>query len=121
MVVPCVNPAALRGGPAGLRSYWWMNNIFGPGGPYTDPTRNAQVTTPRYATPGLVSAECTQADGASYLAVTVHADPADPRTDTIGGEFPLLPGFGLHVIDVDLALGNLVTLVATQGKAMLSP
>jgi hypothetical protein len=113
MVVPCVNPAAPAGGRAPLRSYWWGDGAFSPAGPYAEPARNAQVTTSRYAAPGLTSAECTRRDGASYLAVTVHAEPADPRMDDIGGRF-FIPGFGLHVLDVDLAIGDLVALVDNQ-------
>lgn len=116
MQVPCVNPAAPRGGTAVLRSSWPTGG-FATQGPYADPARNAEVTTPRFATPGLASAGCAVRDGASYLEVTVHADPADPRMDSVGGQFALIPGFGLHLIDIDLAIGDLADLVATQGRA----
>ena len=48
----------------------------------------------------------------TYLAVTVNADPDDPRIDDVGGDF--LPGWGLHIIDMNLAIDDLVQVVAEQ-------
>jgi hypothetical protein len=45
----------------------------------TDPAAAAAITTPFVAVPGLVTGECKVKDGYSYLAVTVNADPSDPR------------------------------------------
>jgi len=44
--------------------------------------------------------------------VTVNADPDDPRIDDVGGDF--LPGWGLHIIDMNLAIDDLVAVVAQQ-------
>ena len=66
--------------------------------------------------PGLLSAECVERDGAGYLAVTTIADPADPRTDAIGGDVQVLgrtlADWGLHLIDMNLAQDDLIALVA---------
>jgi len=51
------------------------------------------------------------------MEVTVHGDPSDPRADDIGGD--LTPPWGLHVIDVNLVMGDLQRLVATQGAAWM--
>jgi hypothetical protein len=54
----------------------------------------------------------------------VHGDPADPRTDDIVGDVvvngQVLADWGLHLIDVNLAIGNLVDIVREQAKAYLA-
>jgi hypothetical protein len=53
--------------------------------------------------------------------VTVHGDPADPRADDIVGDVvangQVLPDWGLHLIDVGVAMGNLLDIVHDQAKA----
>jgi hypothetical protein len=77
------------------------------------------VETPFVSLPGLLSATCVNENGFNYLAVHVNADPADPRTDTIKPG-AVTPDWGLHLIDVNLAMGNLVDLAGSQGKAYLA-
>ena len=81
----------------------------------SDAARTAEIGTTWFTEPDFVEAECVHADDATYLALTVDADPADPRGDDIGGD--LSPEWGMHLIDVNVALGNLVDLVASQGEA----
>jgi hypothetical protein len=65
--------------------------------------------------------QCASNENATYLEVTVHGDPSDPRIDDIGGDLvtagQLLADWGLHLIDVNLAMGNLVDIVTQQGRA----
>ena len=80
------------------------------------------VDTPWVSVPGLLTAKCTSNENASgYLEVTVHGDPNDPRVDDITGDIAaggnVLANWGLHLIDVNLAMGNLVDIVAAQAKA----
>ena len=79
------------------------------------------MTTPFVKVPGLISAECVNSGGFSYLAVTVNADPKDPRTDTIVGDVvangTVLKDWGLHLLDMPVAMGNLVELAGTQAAA----
>ena len=60
----------------------------------------------------------------SYLEVTVHGNPADPRADDIVGDVmangQVNASWGLHLIDVNLAMGNLVDIVREQGKAFVA-
>jgi hypothetical protein len=49
------------------------------------------------------------------LALTVEGDPADPRVDDIPGD--LTPDWGMHLVDVNVALGDIVDLVARQSAA----
>lgn len=51
----------------------------------------------------------------TYLSLVVHGDPADPRTDDIGGD--LTTEWGMHLIDANVAMGNIEDLVATQADA----
>jgi hypothetical protein len=60
-------------------------------------------------------------DTGSYLEVTVHGNPSDPRTDDIAGDV-MTEGkpnasWGLHLIDAHLAMGNLVDVVRQQAAA----
>ena len=74
--------------------------------------------------PGLLTAECVSNPGGSYLAVTVHGDPAGPRTSDIVGDVvvngQVLPEWGLHLIDVHLAMGNLVDIVRQESTTYLA-
>ena len=74
-----------------------------------------QVTTPFVQTPGLVTGECVQRDGFSYLEATINGDPDGPRIDDIGGD--LTPEWGLHLQDVNLVMGDIISLVGKQAKA----
>jgi hypothetical protein len=46
------------------------------------------------------------------MEITVINDPADQRPDDIGGD--LTPDWGLHLVNVHLAMGDLVELVKEQ-------
>jgi hypothetical protein len=83
--------------------------------PFADPARTGEIGTPWVTYPDLVEAECVTTDGYTYLALTVHGDPADPRTDDIGGD--LTPEWGMHLIDANVAMGDIVDLVAAQAAA----
>jgi len=116
----CVNPAALAGGEAPLHSYFSDRTIAG--APRKTPwIKGKDVTTTFVSTPGLVTAECAASGPYDYLAVKVHGVPADPRVDDIPGDLMVLgsplKAWGLHLADVNLAMGDLVALVEAQGKS----
>ncbi|MFN8052219.1 MAG: DUF3089 domain-containing protein [Acidimicrobiales bacterium] len=123
----CNNPSALAGGSAEPHGYFPANRSASilaslapdaPGAtPWVDPSAGT-VTTPFVSLPGLVSTECSSADGFNFLKVTVHGDPADPRADDIGGD--LTPEWGLHLVDLNLVMGDVVSLVASQASAWLA-
>jgi hypothetical protein len=119
----CVNPASPEGGSAMLEPYFLVELPEGTllGGtegaqPLADPARTAEVTTPFVTYPDFVEAECVVDGEFSYLSLTVHGDPDDPRTDDIGGD--LSPEWGMHLIDVNVAMGNIVELVQQQAAGM---
>jgi Protein of unknown function (DUF3089) len=123
MIAACVNPAALGGGSGELHAY--LSSAGRGNGsaleprPWVSPTQ--PINTPFVSVPGLLTAECVSNENGSYLAVTVHGNPADPRTDDITGDVvtngQVQASWGLHLIDVNLAIGNLVDIVAQQTKA----
>jgi hypothetical protein len=122
MVAACTNPAALAGGKAVTDAILGAKGAgagSAPMGPWT--TDNAPVTTDFVKVPGLISAECVSKDGFSYLAATVNADPKDPRTDTIVGDVVVggvtLKDWGLHLLDMPIAMGDLVELADHQAAA----
>jgi hypothetical protein len=88
-------------------------------------TKDAPVIkTPFVSVPGLLTGTCVSDDKGTYLAVTVNANPKDPRTDEIAGDVvtngQVQPNWGLHLIDANVAMGNLVNLVGQQAKAYLA-
>ena len=125
MAVACTNPAALGGGRAPLRMLLpTASNIVDNASAQSPWAKGVTVTTPFVALPGLLSGECVDGDGAQRLAIRTEADPADPRTDTIGGDVVFgkttVESWGLHLIDVNAVLGDMVALAETQGKAWLA-
>jgi hypothetical protein len=118
----CTNPSALGGGKAVSQPYLAATgSMLGEGQTPPWTSDGKPVTTPFVRAPGLVSTECVRRDGFNYLAVAVNADPADPRTDKIAGDVvagtQILKNWGLHLIDMNLAQGDLVTLADSQAKA----
>ena len=117
MEAACTNPAALAGGKGGLHSY-----LSATGREWVTPPQ--AVNTPYVSVPALLTAQCVANGKGSYLEVTVNADPHDPRTDEIAGDVvtngKVVPSWGLHLIDVHVALGNLVDIVGRQAKAYLA-
>lgn len=118
----CTNPAALGGGKAVAHDYLNAGgNMLIPGPSEAWSKDGGPVTTPFVSLPGLISTECVRRDGFNYLAVSVNADPADPRTDTIPGDVKvgdvILKDWGLHLIDMNVAQGDLVDLTARQYRA----
>ena len=123
MVAACANPAALSGGSGELHSYLASagrgNGSSAEPRPWVTPPQ--PINTPFVSVPGLLTAECVSNDKGSYLAITVHGDPRDPRTDDIVGDVvvngQVQADWGLHLIDVNLTMGNLLDVVARQAKA----
>jgi hypothetical protein len=104
--VLCVNPAALGGGSAPLSPYF--------------PTAGTATTGKRVSTqwvtfPGLYTGTCMSVGGATWLNISARSgDPRPTVTETLG------PTWGLHLYDVNLGLGNLVSDVAAQERAYTS-
>ena len=128
MAAACTNPAALAGGSGELHAYLdttgkTITQTIPPK-PWVTPEQ--PIDTPWVSVPGLLTAKCTSNENASgYLEVTVNGKPDDPRVDDIVGDIgrpgaPPLANWGLHLIDVNLVMGNLVDIIGAETKAYLS-
>jgi hypothetical protein len=122
MEVACTNPAALGGGRAVLASVFGaksMHPTAAPPKPWVTPA--TPIDTPYVKVPGLISGRCVNDADGGYLAIRVEADPTDPRTDEISGdhlaEGVVQPDWGLHSLDVPVAMGSLIELAGDQAKA----
>lgn len=123
----CVNPAALLAGKAStddtpLHSYLSSKGFGAVEGQSPKPfAKGLTVSTPFVSMPGLISARCVSDGDFTYLSVKINADPADPRADDIAGDIVVagftLKDWGLHLIDVNLTMGDLVALVDRQAAA----
>lgn len=125
MVAACTNPAALAGGSGELHAYLLARgNVSTASDAKTWVTPAQPIKTPFVSVPGLLSATCVANEKGSYLALKVNGNPADPRTDDIDGDIvtngQVQANWGLHLIDVQAALGNLVEIVGQQSKAYLA-
>ena len=126
MVAACTNPAALGGGRGVLNAYLpthsrtWVNAAQ-PGEWLKTPK---PVTTPFVSLPGMMTAQCATSNGLNYLAITVNKSSADARTGDIHGEVvvggKVRREWGLHVLDISLTQGNLVSIFGQQSKAWLA-
>jgi hypothetical protein len=124
----CANPAALGGGSGMLNAYLSAGRIStgsdGPREPFDWTTPAKPIDTAFVKVPGLLSAECLADEHGSYLAVTVHPTPGGVRTNEISGDVlvngQVLPDWGLHLIDANLTMGNLVAIVGDETKAYLA-
>ncbi len=114
MQVLCTNPAALGGG-TGLLDPILPTQPFAPGSTiaagigllrFTVPP----VPTPWVSAPGAYTAACSRAGGAEVLRIAPTAGAPDLH-------YSPLPTWGLHLVDVNIALGNLVGIVARESAA----
>jgi hypothetical protein len=109
--VLCTNPAALRGGSAPL-------DTIVPSAPFAPGTTIAAAvatlgmpqlpaTTPWVSAPGAYAGHCSRANGASVLQIVPQngAPLLKPSPDA---------SWGLHLVDANIALGDLVRVVDRQ-------
>ncbi len=128
MQAVCANPAALGGGSGLLNAYLSAGRIStgsdGPREPFDWTQPRKPVETAFVKVPGLLSAACVVDEHGSYLAVTVHPTPGGARTNDISGDVVVnghvLEDWGLHLIDANLTMGNLVAIVGDETKAYLA-
>ncbi|WP_310476837.1 DUF3089 domain-containing protein [Sandarakinorhabdus sp.] len=124
MAVACTNPAALAGGRTTLRPLMVnRTGVVDMGSAVPKWAKGRNIYTPFVALPGLMTGECMTRENANILSIGINADPADPRTDTINGDVvaggQVVPAWGLHLIDMQVAMEDLVDLAKTQGNAWL--
>jgi hypothetical protein len=111
MEAVCTNPAALDGSAAtDPKAYF----------PTADKTwaKGVTIATPFVATPGLVETQCVRKGAHHYLEARFRGDPNDPRIDDPGTDVMAQgqadPAWGLHLIDANIGMGDLVSLASRQ-------
>ena len=121
MEIACTDPAVLSGGRLDPILATQTNLI---GKPPPDPGWAAFVKpldAPFVSLPGIASGHCVEGPKASYLAVSINA-PAAPGAwpATLPGNLVVdgrpLKSWGWHLIDVNVAMGNLIDFVSTLRK-----
>jgi hypothetical protein len=103
--VACVNPVTFSTNAAPLSPIFVTT---------TSPTPRVKITTPFVTFPGLYTAHCESQGGATWLQINVTKSGNDARPTLAPA---LGPTWGLHLGDVNLALGNLVHDVSLEEKA----
>jgi pimeloyl-ACP methyl ester carboxylesterase len=123
----CVNPAALAGGPGVLMPYLStagetiIPDFTGPQPPWTTPSTTTPLPAPFVTLPGFYTAECKSDEHGTYLAIVPHPQPGDRRAHALVGDW--MQGgsrnvtMGLHLIDLNLVMGNLVEVIQRQSDA----
>jgi Protein of unknown function (DUF3089) len=113
--VLCTNPAALGGGSAPLDAIY-PSVPFAPGTAIGVLTTQVGMPVPEVSTPwleadGAYTATCSSEGGANVLRITPSVEGLPP--------LKALPAatWGLHLVDANIALGNLVNLVHGQAEA----
>ncbi len=114
--VLCVNPASLAHPDrfAVLDPYFPTGTVKGV---FSSVSVPAHVSTPWITYPDRYRARCEYQNGASWLQVDTTDLPGDTRpvvAEALG------PTWGLHLVDVNIALGNLVALVGDQAHAYVT-
>ena len=121
----CVNPAALGGGSGPVHAYLTAhaNYIVAAAYPLPPWATGKTVETPFVEVPGMMTAECARNENGTYLSITVHGDPKDPRVDDIRGDVVIggkvQANWGLHLIDMNLFMGNFLDIVRSETRAYL--
>jgi pimeloyl-ACP methyl ester carboxylesterase len=125
----CVNLAALAGGPGVLKPYLSTTgetiipDFTGPQAPWTTPPTTT-VDAPFVTLPGFYTAECKSDEHGTYLAIVPHPQRGDRRAHALVGDW-MQDGkrnvtMGLHLIDLNLVMGNLVEVLGQQAEAWCS-
>jgi hypothetical protein len=116
--VACVNPALLAGNTGRFRASYFRKSIsnasFLPENPLPD-----DLPTPFGLYRDVFKGECVVRDGASYLEVNLDTEEGDKRMPpwrqpTVEGI-----GFGLHLVDYQIPMGDLLEAVERQAEAAL--
>ncbi len=126
MKAACVNPAAPGGAAAALKPYFSSRReavaASLEAAHWLQPTET--IETPFVTLPKLLYAQCVSDSNGDYLAISAKPTKADKRRPFIPGDLivqgAIQKDWGLHLVDVNLVMGNVMDLISTQSKAYLS-
>jgi hypothetical protein len=115
--VLCTNPANLGGG-SGLLDPIQPSAPFAPGSTLSLGIKvlNLKVPTPPtvyWASPRSYTARCEDSNRAHVLEIAARNGAQTPTPSPT-------PQWGLHLVDANIALGNLISIVASESKAFVA-
>jgi pimeloyl-ACP methyl ester carboxylesterase len=115
--VLCTNPANLAGG-SGLLDPITPSAPFAPGSTIALGLSVLKYTLPSpatvfWASPHSYTARCEDSNGAHVLEITARNGAQTPTPAPT-------PEWGLHLLDANLSLGNLISVVASETKAFVA-
>jgi hypothetical protein len=126
-VAACVNPAAVGGGSGELKAFMPAKTPLIAEASNTQPSWTSppqEIDTPFVELPGLLTAQCVADEHGDYLAVTVHPTAGAKRVNDIVGDVVLggqvQRDWGLHLVDANLTMGNLVDVVGDESATWLA-
>jgi Protein of unknown function (DUF3089) len=114
--VLCTNPAALAGG-SGLLDPMWPSQPFDPMSILSQGIAALGLKQPTPSTvwftlPGAYSAQCVDSNGAHVLMIKARDGAQTPNPSPT-------PEWGLHLLDANIALGNLISIVRSEAGAFV--
>lgn len=123
----CTNPATLNSDSSELRAYLAADKrlIFGsieieiPESTILWVRNKKAIQTPWVTVPEMVYARCNSNEYSTFLEVNIPANPNDARSKDIAGIVPDCPQCGLHLVEVNLTMGNLLDIIDLQTYAWL--
>jgi hypothetical protein len=112
--VLCTNPASLGGG-SGILNPISPSKPFDPKSALAAGIKLLGITFPTpptvyWSSPGAYSAKCEDSNGAHVLMITPRNGAPTPKPSPT-------PGWGLHLLDANIALGNLINVVRDEAQA----
>jgi hypothetical protein len=115
--VLCTNPASLSGG-SGLLDVIQPSAPFAPGSIIALglSALNYRVPTPStvfWSSPNSYTARCANSNGAHVLEITARNGAQTPTPAPS-------PDWGLHLLDAQIALGNLISIVKSESRAWVA-
>lgn len=115
--VLCTNPAALGGG-SGMLDPIVPSAPFDPGSLLGAGIAGMGITFPIQPTvwwsaPAAYSARCATENGATVLEIAARAGAPTPRPSPT-------PAWGLHLLDGNIALGNLISIIDHEARAFVA-
>ena len=112
----CVDPGTIAGNAGLYRGSYFPISVFQPFFSGLEPIP-AGVTTPFVLYRGVFDGECVQRNGFSFLEISLQLAPGDQRPEPPYHSV-VEPGFGLHLVDYNIPLDDLIDAVAQQAAAM---
>ncbi len=105
----CTNPGDLGSSKVAALSYYGLASATGLSG-----GKKIKASTRWVSYPGLFTGQCENKDGAQWLQIDekfAHSQVEPSLVDSVG------PSWGLHLLDVNIAYGNLVNIVGDESAA----